>query len=158
MFCQDKWLLRDLPWCDLKKVCLVGYFTTNQLWNGKKLYNFYKWEGHLHVSDIIIFWLGTLWSSLSGLFEWNHGTMGIHHGDPTDFLVWPWSKGHFPTVGGRRGAPLGENTRGEVDATKVVLRLLICLKRIAVEISMETCLLAFVCTIASEIASGFSDV
>lgn len=36
----------------------------------------------------------------------------------TDFLVWPLSKGHFPTVGGRRGAPLGENTTGEVDATK----------------------------------------
>ena len=74
----------------------------------------------------------------------------------TDFLVWPffrplshgwWKVGH-----------LSGKTRGGSRRDKVVLRLLICLKRIAVEISMETCLLAFVCTIASEIASGFSDV
>ena len=125
---------------------------------GRVLYNFYKWEGHLHVSDIIIFWLGTLWSSLSGLFwmkPWNHGN------SPWNLSPIFWFghfSGHFPTVGGRRAAPLGENTTGEVDATKLVLRLLICLKRIAVEISMETCLLAFVCTYISEIASGFSDV
>lgn len=146
MFCQDKWLLRDLPWCDLKKVCLVGYFTTftNEkvicMYLTLSFFDLEPYEAHYQV--------------------FLNETMESHGNSPWNLSPIFWFghfSGHFPTVGGRPGHLSGK-TRGGSRRDKVVLRLLICLKRIAVEISMETCLLAFVCTIASEIASGFSDV
>lgn len=141
MFCQDKWLLRDLPWCDLRKVCLVGYFTTftNEkvicMYLTLSFFDLEPYEAHdqVFLNETMEPWEFTMESF-------------------TDFLVWPffrplshgwWKAGH-----------LSGKTRGGSRRDKVVLRLLICLKRIAVEISMETCLLAVVCTIASEIASG----
>ncbi len=119
MICQNEWLQRGLPWCDLK------------LWLLLYLYNFLL-RRSLYLTLIYIYiciscLIGTLWSSWRS-FEWNHGTMMRSH----DFCS---PEATFPHVeGGGPQGPWWENTiwsRHEKPCFDFSL------KRIAIEISMK---------------------